>query len=53
MTKSLTIYAENEVQLTKIKALMLALDISFKENERPCIDRHEDPKQEIDSNSPD
>lgn len=33
MEKSLTVYAENEAQLTKLKALMLSLDIPFKENE--------------------
>jgi hypothetical protein len=32
MKKSITIYTENEEQLTTIKALMLALEISFKEN---------------------
>lgn len=33
MKKSLTIYTQNEEQLNKLKALMLTLDISFKENE--------------------
>jgi hypothetical protein len=33
MKKSLTIYTQTEEQLNKVKALMLALEISFKENE--------------------
>lgn len=32
MKNSLTIYAESEEQLNTIKALMLSLEISFKEN---------------------
>lgn len=41
MKNSLTIYAENETQLTKLKALMLSLEISFKENETLTNEREE------------
>lgn len=32
MKKSLTIYTESDEQLSKLKALMLSLEIAFKEN---------------------
>lgn len=32
MKKSLTIYTESDEQLNKLKALMLSLEIAFKEN---------------------
>lgn len=33
MKNSLTVYVDNETQLTRLKALMLSLDLSFVENE--------------------
>lgn len=41
MKNSLTVYAENEDQLTKLKAIMLSLDISFKENLQITAEREE------------
>ena len=32
MKKNLTVYLENDEQLTKLKAILLTMELSFKEN---------------------
>lgn len=44
MKKSLTIYIESEEQLNNLKALMLSLEIAFKENSIPKDSEIEDDK---------